>query len=134
MTASTAPSSSGMRSGGTNPVRMNASAMPRLLEVGDQAVAQDSVADPHEPDLGIGREHVRGDRDDVVVPLELEEPRDRGKGDLVVGQPELAPNVVLANEGDREKRRRPCRCRRSEIARADRRRPRVPARSSRRTR
>ncbi len=104
------------------------------LEVGDQPVAKDAVADPDEPDLGIGREHVRGDGDDVVVPLELEQPRDRGKGDLVVGEPQLAANVVRANGGDRETRRRPCRCRRSGIARAGRRRRRAPAGSSRRTR
>ena len=127
MTASTAPSSSGMRSGGTKPGEDERAADAQPLEVGDQAVAEDAVADPDEPDLRVGREHLGGDGDDVVVPLELEEPRDRGEGDLVVGQPQLAPDVLARTREDSGTRRRPCRCRRSGTARAVRRRRRGPA-------
>ena len=56
MTASTAPSSSGMRSGGTRPGEDERSPDPQAIEIGDQAVAEDAVADPDEPDLRVLRE------------------------------------------------------------------------------
>ena len=83
------------------------------LEVGDQAVAEDAVADEDEPDLRIGRQDRGGDGQDVVVPLELEEPGDGREGDLVVGQPQLAADLVARAPAGSGRRRRPCRCRRS---------------------
>ena len=93
MTASTALSNSGMRSGRHQPSEDERVADAAPLEVGDQPIAEDAVADPDEADLGVGREHVGGDGDDVVVPFELKQSRDRGKGDLVVREPQLAPHV-----------------------------------------
>ena len=57
-------------------------------------LAQDAVADPDELHLGVRGEHVAGDGDDVVVPLELEEPGDGGEGNVVVGQPQLPAHFV----------------------------------------
>lgn len=67
------------------------------LKVGDQLFTQNAIADPDEPDFGVGREHTIGNGDDVVVPLELKQSRDRGKGDLVVGEPQLAPHVQASS-------------------------------------
>ena len=127
MTASTALKQLGDAVGRHQPGEDERLADAEPLEVGDQPVAQDAVADPDEPDLGIGREHVAGDGEDVVVPLELEEPGDGGEGDLVVGQPQLAADLVARARRARGTRRRPCRCRRSGTARAGRRRRRAPA-------
>ena len=63
------------------------------IEFADQPVAEDAVADPDEPHLGIGLQDGGRDGDEVVVPLELEEPGDRGERHLVVGQPQLAPDL-----------------------------------------
>ena len=40
--------------------------------LGDQAVAENPVADEDEADPGVGPEHVGGREQDVVVPLPLE--------------------------------------------------------------
>ena len=85
---------------------------PQAVEVGDQAVAQDAVANPDEPDPGIGFQDGGGDGQNVIVSLEIEEAGNRCEGDLVISQPQLAANFI--DEGDRgsEMRRHPCRCRR----------------------
>ena len=74
---------------------------PQPIEFGDQAVAEDPVADPDEPDLRVLREDSRRDREDIVVTLQLEESSDRGERDFVVGQTELAPDVRRTRLGFR---------------------------------
>ena len=51
--------------------------------------------------VGIGRQDLRGDGQDVVVPLPLEEPGDGAEGDVVVGQPQLAADLVAGRGGFR---------------------------------
>ncbi len=66
---------------------------PQPIEIGDQAVAEDPVTDPDEPDLRVLRDDSRRDGEDVVVTLQLEESSDRGERNLVVGQAELATDL-----------------------------------------
>ena len=87
------------------------------LQVGDQPVAKDAVADPDEPYLGVGLQDRGGDGHDIVVSLELEEPGDRREGDFIVGQPQLAPDLPRDRVADSETHRRPFRCRRSRTVR-----------------
>src|SRR5262249_5521769 len=64
------------------------------LEVGGQAVAENPVSNPDELDFGVAGQHDSGNRDDVIVPLEFEQARDRRERDVVVRQPQLAPNLI----------------------------------------
>ena len=52
--------------------------------------------------FGFAFEHLGRDGDDVVVPLELEEPGHRRERDLVTRQPELPPNVFPRPSGIQE--------------------------------
>ena len=72
------------------------------LDVGDQPIAQDAVADEDESDLRVGVQDPRRGREDVVVPLAFEEPGDRAEGHLVVGQAQLAADLVARARGFRK--------------------------------
>ena len=87
--------------GGDEPREDERVADSQSLEVADQPVAEDAVADPDEPHPGIGFQDGGCDGDEIVVPLELEEAGDRGERHLVVGQPQLAPDLVAGRRGFR---------------------------------
>ena len=91
---------------------MNDRRMPSRSRSAISRFAQDAVADPDELHVRVRGEHVRGDGDDVVVALELEESSDGGEGNVVVGQPQLAADFVARAPRARGTRRRPCRYRR----------------------
>ncbi len=94
ITASTAWSSSGIRPGGTSPVEDERRPQAQPFDLAEQRIAKDAVADPDEPHPGVRRDHPGRDGQDVVVPLELEQPRHGGERHLVVGQAELATDLV----------------------------------------
>ncbi len=64
------------------------------LGLGLQPIAPDAAADPDEPHVRILSQHLGRDRQDVVVPLALEEAGDGRKRHLAIGQPELAADLV----------------------------------------
>ncbi len=74
----------------------------QAVEVSDQAVAEDAVADPDEPDLGVRLQDGGRNGHDVTMSLEIEEAGDRCEGDLVIGQPQLAANLFAGTTGVQE--------------------------------
>ena len=64
------------------------------VSLGLQALTQNSAADPDEADLRIGRHNGWRGGEDVVVSFALEQAGDGGEGDLVVGQAQLAADLI----------------------------------------
>lgn len=75
---------------------------PLPLGFGDEPVAEHAVPDEHGSDLRVRRKDRRRGGQDIVVPLPLEESGRRPEGDLVVGWPQLAADLVPGQRGIQE--------------------------------
>ena len=89
--------------GRDQPGEVEGVAEPQPLGLGDQAVAEDAVADEDEADLGIGLEDVGSGEQDVVVPFPLEEAGDGAEGNLIISQTKLAADLVARSGGVEER-------------------------------